>query len=212
MEPTVWRRARPERAGWCATMARMWSEVFHLGVPVGEKAVRALLIYAFLVIALRLAGKRELAQLNTVDFVVLLAVANAVQNGLIGNDNSVTGAVVGASVLFAINGVVALLLFRVVRFRRLVEGSATTLVLDGVVDHRALHRERLSLDDLLDRVQEAGADGFANVQRASLEPSGRILVIPKKSTESQREYQDLRRRLDELTELVRRQGDEPAAS
>jgi Predicted membrane protein len=193
-------------------MARMWSEVFHLGVPVGEKAVRALLIYAFLVIALRLAGKRELAQLNTVDFVVLLAVANAVQNGLIGNDNSVTGAVVGASVLFAINGVVALLLFRVVRFRRLVEGSATTLVLDGVVDHRALHRERLSLDDLLDRVQEAGADGFANVQRASLEPSGRILVIPKKSTESQREYQDLRRRLDELTELVRRQGDEPAAS
>ena len=193
-------------------MARMWSEVFHLGVPVGEKAVRALLIYAFLVIALRLAGKRELAQLNTVDFVVLLAVANAVQNGLIGNDNSVTGAVVGASVLFAINGVVALLLFRVVRFRRLVEGSATTLVLDGVVDHRALHRERLSLDELLDRVQEAGADGFANVQRASLEPSGRILVIPKKSTESQREYQDLRRRLDELTELVRRQGDEPAAS
>lgn len=183
----------------------MWSNMFALGAPVGEKILRALLIYLFLVIALRLAGKREMAQLSTVDFVVLLAVANAVQNGLIGDDVSVTGAVVGASVLFAVNAVVALLLFRAVRFRRLVEGTATTLIMDGVVDRRALRRERLSLDDLLDQVQGAGVDGFAEVHRASLEPSGKILVIPEKSSEPRRQYEELCRRLDELTELVRRQ-------
>jgi Predicted membrane protein len=186
--------------------------VFELGVPVGEKVVRALLIYVFLVLALRLAGKRELAQLSTVDFVVLLAVANAVQNGLIGNEVSVTGAVIGASVLFFVNGLVAVLLFRAVRFRRLVEGTPTVLVVDGVVDHRALRRERLSLDDLLDQVQEAGADGFADVRRASLEPSGRILVLLRRSTEPQRQYADLCRRLDELTELVRRQSGGPAVN
>ncbi|HEY9390822.1 MAG TPA: YetF domain-containing protein [Mycobacteriales bacterium] len=190
----------------------MWSSVFELGVPVGEKVVRALLIYVFLVLALRLAGKRELAQLSTVDFVVLLAVANAVQNGLIGNEVSVTGAVIGASVLFFVNGLVAVLLFRAVRFRRLVEGTPTVLVVDGVVDHRALRRERLSLDDLLDQVQEAGADGFADVRRASLEPSGRILVLLRRSTEPQRQYADLCRRLDELTELVRRQSGGPAVN
>lgn len=189
----------------------MWSDMFALGVPVGEKVLRALLIYAFLVVGLRLAGKREMAQLNTVDFVVLLAVANAVQNGLIGDDNSVTGAVVGASVLFAVNAVVALLLFRTVRFRRLVEGSATVLISDGVIDHQALRRERLSVDDLLDQVQQAGADGFADVHRASLEPSGKILVIPEKSAEPRHQYEDLCRRLDELTELVRdRSGRDPA--
>lgn len=181
----------------------MWSDMFTLSVPLGEKVLRALLIYVFLVIALRLAGKREMAQLSTVDFVVLLAVANAVQNGLIGDDDSVTGAVLGASVLFCVNAVVALLLFRAARVRRLVEGSATVLISDGVVNRQALRRERLSTDDLLDQVQQAGADGFAGVHRASLEPSGRILVIPEKSTEPRREYEDLVRRLDELAELVR---------
>ena len=74
--------------------------MFDLDLSLGEKVIRAVVIYLFLVIALRLVGKRELTQLNTLDFVVLLAVANAVQNGLIGADNSVTGAVVGATVLF----------------------------------------------------------------------------------------------------------------
>ena len=76
-----------------------------------EKLVRPVLIYGFLVIALRLAGKRELAQLNSLDFVVLLAVANAVRNGIIGDDDSVTGAVLGASVLFVLNGALAVVCF-----------------------------------------------------------------------------------------------------
>ena len=81
----------------------MWHDMFALPVPVVEKVLRALFVYRFLVIALRLAGKRELAQLSTFDFVVLLSVANAVQNGIIGEDDSITGAWIGAMTLFLAN-------------------------------------------------------------------------------------------------------------
>src|ERR671928_75246 len=101
----------------------MWHSMFHVDVSLAEKVVRPMLIYAFLVVALRVAGKREMAQLNSLDFVVLLAVANAVQNGIIGNDNSVTGGVLGASTLFLLNGLLAFALFHHARLRRLVEGS-----------------------------------------------------------------------------------------
>jgi uncharacterized membrane protein YcaP (DUF421 family) len=81
----------------------MWDSIFDLQLSVGEKVLRAVLIYVFLIVALRIVGKRELGQANTLDLVVLLLVANAVQNGIIGNDISVTGAVIGAVTLFAIN-------------------------------------------------------------------------------------------------------------
>jgi uncharacterized membrane protein YcaP (DUF421 family) len=192
-------------------MGRVWTDIFTLGVPFGEKLLRPLLVYAFLVVALRLAGKREMAQLTTLDFIVLLAVANAVQNGIIGNDNSVTGAVVGATVLFIVNGVLAWVLFRHLRLRRLVAGRATVLITDGRVDERALRHERLSPDDLLSAVQENGADSFADVACATLEPNGKLVVQVKKPTpveetraEMAADFAELRRRLDELTDLVRR--------
>jgi uncharacterized membrane protein YcaP (DUF421 family) len=81
----------------------MWQDIFDLQVSAGEKVLRAILIYLFLIAILRIVGKRELGQANTLDLVVLLLVANAVQNGIIGNDVSVTGAVIGAVTLFAIN-------------------------------------------------------------------------------------------------------------
>jgi uncharacterized membrane protein YcaP (DUF421 family) len=179
--------------------------MFSLGAPLDEKVLRAILIYLFLVIALRIAGKRELAQLNTLDFVVLLAVANAVQNGLIGNDNSVTGAVVGAAVLFVVNGALAFLLFRKARLRRWVEGTPTMLIRDGRLDEAGLRREEMTHEELLTEVQQAGADTFAEVETAMLEPSGKVVVVPKRPDESTRQYQDLVRRIDELTALVQAQ-------
>jgi uncharacterized membrane protein YcaP (DUF421 family) len=185
-----------------------WNDIFALGVPVGEKLLRPLLVYAFLVVALRVAGKRELAQLTTLDFIVLMAVANAVQNGIIGNDNSVTGAVLGATVLFALNAALAWLLYRHLRLRRLVAGRPTVLVTDGRVDERALRHERLSADDLLCAVQEEGADTFAEVERATLEPNGKLVVQVRQPAlvehELASDFAELRQRLDELTELVRR--------
>ena len=122
----------------------MWHDIFHLDVSVAEKLVRPILIYGFLAVALRLAGKRELAQLNSLDFVVLLAVANAVQNGIIGDDDSVTGGVLGASALFVFNGALAVVLFRRPKLRCLAEGTPRTLVSMGVVDLGALRKEGLT--------------------------------------------------------------------
>src|ERR671918_939002 len=122
----------------------MWHDIVQLDVSTVEKLVRPVLIYGFLVIALRLAGKRELAQLNSLDFVVLLAVANAVRNGIIGDDDSVTCGVLGASVLFVLNGALAVVLFRRPKPRPLAEGTPRTLISMGVVDHEALRKERLT--------------------------------------------------------------------
>ncbi|PZS01952.1 MAG: DUF421 domain-containing protein [Pseudonocardiales bacterium] len=184
-------------------MVHMWSNMWSLHLSVGEKVLRAVVIYLFLVVALRLAGKRELAQLNTLDFIVLLAVANAVQNGLIGNDNSVTGALVGAAVLFVLNGALAFVLFRASRLRKLAEGTPTVLIRDGVVDRAAMRKQEISDEDLLTEVQSAGASKVDEVQTASLEPSGKVVVIPKQPDQSTKQYRDLVRRIDELGGLVR---------
>jgi uncharacterized membrane protein YcaP (DUF421 family) len=182
--------------------AAMWNAMFDLHLSLGEKVVRAVAVYLFLVVALRLVGKRELSQLNTLDFVVLLAVANAVQNGLIGADNTVTGAVVGAVVLFGVNSALAWVLFRNSRLQRLVEGTPTELIRDGVILQDALDREELTPEDLLVEIQSAGADTFDDVQSASLLPNGKVIVVQKVSNQSSVQYDDLKARLDHLTRLV----------
>jgi uncharacterized membrane protein YcaP (DUF421 family) len=183
-------------------MRCMWNAMFDLHLSLGEKFIRAVVIYLFLVIALRVVGKRELAQLNTLDFVVLLAVANAVQNGLIGSDSSVTGAVVGATVLFAVNSALAFVLFRNSRLQRLVEGTPTDLIRDGTLLEEALEKQGLTHDDLLEEIQSAGADSFDEVEKASLLPNGKVIVVQKKANQSTVQYDDLKARLDHLTQLV----------
>src|SRR5438067_3727532 len=119
----------------------VWHSIFHLDLPVAEKIVRSILIYAFLVVALRVVGKRELGQANTLDLAVLLLVANAVQNGIIGNDVSVTGAVLGAVTLFLLNALVARGVFHLPRLAEALEGEPTVLIRDGAVVAPALRRE-----------------------------------------------------------------------
>src|SRR5918995_5084383 len=150
----------------------MWHDILQLDVSMVEKLVRPVLIYGFLVVALRLAGKRELAQLNSLDFIVLLAVANAVQNGIIGDDDSVTGGVLGASALFVLNGALAVVLFRRSKLRRLAEGTPRTLISMGVVDHEALRKERVTEDQLMAVIVTQGAGGLDEVAEAGLLPPG----------------------------------------
>jgi len=147
--------------------------MFDLQLTLGEKVIRALVIYLFLVIALRVVGKRELTQLNTLDFVVLLAVANAVQNGLIGADNSVTGAVAGATVLFLLASGLGWLLYRSGLLRRALEGTPTEPIRDGEVLDDALRSEEMTRDDLLVEIQSAGAATVDDVRTASLLPAAR---------------------------------------
>jgi uncharacterized membrane protein YcaP (DUF421 family) len=194
--------ASPYERPWTGTMSAMWSHMFDLHLSLGEKVLRAGIIYLFLVVALRLVGKRELSQLNTLDFIVLLAVSNAVQNGLIGNDNSVTGALVGATTLFMIDGALAFVLFRMIRLRQVVEGTATVLIDHGELIEEALRQEELTHEDLLAALQSSGAATFEEVERASLEPSGKVVFVPKDPSQTTQQYADLRARLDHLTQLV----------
>src|SRR5689334_12795823 len=99
-------------------------DMFALGLPVAEKVLRPIVVYAFLVVSLRLAGKRELAQLNPFDLVVLLTLSNTVQNAIIGDDNSVTGGMIGAATLLGLNYIVVRFLFSHEKLDQLVEGNA----------------------------------------------------------------------------------------
>src|SRR4029450_8248009 len=105
--------------------AMLWANLFDLRLPVLEKALRPILVYAFLVVGLRLAGKRELAQLNPFDLVVLLTLSHTVQNAIIGDDNTVTGGVIGAATLLLVNWAVVRFLFTHPAWDRIVEGDAT---------------------------------------------------------------------------------------
>lgn len=166
----------------------MWQAMFGMDVSVWEKLLRTLVLYAFLVIALRLSGKRMMAQLTTFDFVVLLLVSNAVQNGLIGNDTSVTGAAIGAGALFLLNGMLAYLFFRSRKAQRLVEGKAVILVRDGRVDDKALRAQRFTMTDLMIELQDAGVTELDQVKTARLEANGQLLVtqVPAKDQSAQR--------------------------
>jgi uncharacterized membrane protein YcaP (DUF421 family) len=180
----------------------MWHDILHLDVSVAEKLVRSVLVYGFLAVALRLAGKRELAQLNSLDFIVLLAVANAVQNGIIGDDDSVTGGILGASALFVLNGALAVVLFRRPKLRRLTEGTPRTLISMGVVDHVALRKERLTEDQLMAAIATQGAGGLDDVAEAVLVPNGTIVTRMKEMDRDAMRFRDLTKQLDELKAML----------
>lgn len=155
----------------------MWHDIFSLPVPAGEKVVRALLIYTFLILAFRLAGKRELGQWNTLDLAVLLLVANAVQNGVIGPDNSVTGAVLGASTLIVANTLVSRAAFFSPMFATVVEGSPTVLIEQGRLRVRALRRENISLPELRSIARRQGFPDLGAVHTAVLETNGVVSMF-----------------------------------
>src|SRR6202051_964028 len=114
--------------------SKIWTDMFVVGIPIAEKILRPMAVYFFLVIGLRLAGKRELAQLNPFDLVVLLTLSNTVQNAIIGDDNSVTGGIIGASTLLLVNYLVVRFLYRHEKLDRVVEGRSVVLIQDGHVD------------------------------------------------------------------------------
>src|SRR3954454_8699368 len=143
-----------------------------MGISVGEKLIRALIVYAFLLAALRLLGKRELAQQDTLDFLVLLLVANAVQNGIIGNDNSVTGAVVGALALFTINYTCKALAYRYSWADRAFEGTPSYLIQDGVIVPPTMRRELISRPELKAIARRQGFDQLGDVGTGVLETAG----------------------------------------
>jgi uncharacterized membrane protein YcaP (DUF421 family) len=176
--------------------------MFVLAIPVAEKILRPIIVYVFLVLGLRLAGKRELAQLNPFDLVVLLTLSNTVQNAIIGDDNSVTGGIIGAATLLLLNYLVVRFLFRHEKIDRFVEGDATILIENGCILRDRLAKELLSVQDLQAAAHKQGFGDISEVDRATLDPSGTISFTGKKPGPDEERHRQLLERLDRLTEEV----------
>jgi uncharacterized membrane protein YcaP (DUF421 family) len=152
-------------------------DLFVPQVSVLEKVVRAFLVFAFLVLALRLGGKRELGQINVLDLAVLLLVSNALQNALIGPDNSLVGGIVGATTLFAANYLFARLVFRSRRASRILEGTPTILLEHGRLHERALQAEAIRAEELRAAALERGFQRLSDVDLIVLEPNGHLAIM-----------------------------------
>jgi uncharacterized membrane protein YcaP (DUF421 family) len=177
----------------------MWQSMFYLGLPIVEKMLRPIIVYVFLIVGLRLAGKRELAQLNPFDLIVLLTLSNTVQNSIIGDDNSVTGGILGASTLLAVNYFVVRFLYNHERWEHIIEGNCDVLIEGGKVQHENLKRELLTVAELETAAHRQGFSSLAEVDRAVLEVGGGISFFAATPTPDSSRHQELLTRFDQLT-------------
>jgi uncharacterized membrane protein YcaP (DUF421 family) len=157
----------------------MWGDVFRLSMPFAEKILRSVLVYFALVVLLRVFGKRELAQLNPFDLVVLLSLSNTVQNAFIGNDNSVTGGLLGAFTLLTVNYVVVRFVFRHRRLDQLFEGKPTVLIEGGRLRHKEMAKELLTESELTTVAHRQGFRSLDHVETCVLEPGGVFFIEGK---------------------------------
>jgi uncharacterized membrane protein YcaP (DUF421 family) len=169
-----------------------------LGAPMMEKILRPVLVYAFLVIALRIFGKRELAQLNPFDLVVLLSLSNTVQNAIIGDDNSVAGGFIGATTLLVTNYLVVRFLFRHRRLDQILEGRPSTLIREGKLCKSELAKELITLSELQSVCRRQGFEGIHEVESCVLEPGGAFVMKRKRPSETDVKHEELLSRLDAL--------------
>ena len=175
------------------------TNMFYLGLPVLEKILRPVIIYVVLVIGLRLAGKRELAQLNPFDLVVLLTLSNTVQNAIIGNDTSVTGGILGAATLLLVNYLVVRFLYGHRQIEQIVEGDADALIENGQVNMERLQKEIITLAEMEAAAHKQGFASLSEVEQAVLEPGGTIAFIGKKPEPEAARHQEIVARLDQMT-------------
>ncbi|HWM77513.1 MAG TPA: YetF domain-containing protein [Methylomirabilota bacterium] len=151
-------------------------------IAVAEKILRSVAVYGFLLVAFRIAGKRQLGQMTAFDLIVLLIISNVLQNAAIGNDNSLGGGLLGATVIIVLNLLIAWMTFRHKRFERIVEDSPTILVKHGHVLRANLAREFMSMAELRASLRKEGVATMSEVRYAILEEDGHVTVIPRKST------------------------------
>jgi uncharacterized membrane protein YcaP (DUF421 family) len=188
---------------------KIWSDLLHPDISILEKIIRPVIVYVFLVIGLRLAGKRELAQLNPFDLVVLLTLSNTVQNAIIGNDNSVTGGLIGATTLLLVNYVVIRFLFTHEKLDRLIEGDSDVLVENGEIKHERLKKELITLPELEMAAHKQGLTSLDEVDRAVLEPGGTISFFAKKPTPEAERHAELLAALQQIRDELAGLGAAP---
>ncbi|HZZ44183.1 MAG TPA: YetF domain-containing protein [Tepidisphaeraceae bacterium] len=153
----------------------MWVPTVH----IGEFIFRGIIVYIFLLILLRLTGRRQIGQLAPFDMILLLVLSNAVQNAMNGGDNSLTGGIVSACTLVAMNSLVGELTYRFKFLESLIEGRPMSLIHDGHVNHRNLRKLKMTIHELNASLRMAGVGCQEHVLHAVLETTGQLTVIRK---------------------------------
>jgi uncharacterized membrane protein YcaP (DUF421 family) len=179
-----------------------WQQMKVPALSVVEKMLRPIIVYIFLVVALRVCGKRELAQLNPFDLVVLLSLSNTVQNAIIGEDNSVTGGLIGASTLLAVNYFVVRYFFKHRRLDQIFEGTPSVLIENGRLSKKALAKEMLTESELLTVAHRQGFSKLDEIERGVIEPGGTFFLQGKTPGTSERQQTELLERLDALSDQI----------
>ena len=165
--------------------------MWNLAIPLWELVLRSAVVYAFLIVLLRLTGKRQIGQLAPFDLVLLLVLSNAVQNSINAGDNSLGGGLVSAATLLAINFAVGEATYRWRWFERLVQGRPCPLVRNGKIILANMKRERITLEELRSALRKQGIDGVSQCQHAALESDGTLTAVRNDVTQHE---------LDELIE------------
>lgn len=178
-------------------LSTVWSDLFVPGVPLLEKTIRTLFVYGAVLVGLRLAGKRELSQLNPFDLVVLLLLSNTVQNAIIGNDNSIIGGLFGAAVLLLANHFLVRYLFKSGKLDA-VEGSPDILVADGRILKDRLDEELITVAELEAAARKQGIRSIAEVEECRLETGGALTFVAKTPTPEDTQHREVMERLEAI--------------
>jgi uncharacterized membrane protein YcaP (DUF421 family) len=183
----------------------MWHDMFAEQLPAAEKVIRTVAVYALLAVLFRFTGKRGLASMNTFDVIVVFLLSNVVQNAVIGDDNSLTGGVIGAVTLVAVNAAVNRLILVSGLAQRLFEGTPTPVIVDGRVVARSLSRLGLRRSELEQAVRLQNGDDIDQVDHGSLEPGGQLVLSLKSAEQSatKRDVDELRAQLDRIEAQLR---------
>jgi uncharacterized membrane protein YcaP (DUF421 family) len=185
-------------------MNHILRDMFIVSIPIAEKILRPILVYVFLVMLLRVFGKRELAQLNPFDLVVLLSLANTVQNAIIGEDSSVAGGFIGAFTLMLLNYLVIRFLFRHRRLDQILEGKPTVLIREGRICKDQLAKEMITVHELQTVCRRQGFDGIHEVEDCVLEPGGAFVMRRKVPSDDELKHTELVESLNAIRDQIRR--------
>lgn len=192
----------------------MWHELLTVQIPVLDKILRTVLVYALIVVIFRIIGKTAISSTNTMDFVVMFLLSNVVQNAIIGDDDSLLGGVIGAVTLVVVNQAVDRLAYRDKRFRHLVEGRPTVVVREGRVDEAALRRLGIRHAELDHAVRVQNGDTTDQVWSGVVEPGGQLVldIRPADQAATQADVQAMTERLARIEALLTARSDGPAAT
>ncbi len=183
---------------------QLFTDMFVSGIPITEKVIRSVVVYGFLILLLRIAGKRTLAQITSFDLVVLLLLSNTVQNAIIGNDNSLVGGLLGAAVLIVANYIVVRLLYNHRRADRAIEGSASVLMHHGKFEDANMKHQLITKIELERAARKQGITHLSDIRVARLETGGVLTFELESPTTQERHLSDLIGRLERIETMLER--------